>query len=292
MNAQGMLKAILSHPANRDSRGAALIRTARWQAWKRLIRHPFDLTVYENMKIRAYPDGQASRFFYFGPLPDHPEMTFIQRYLRPGDGFIDCGANEGVYTLLAAKLVGSAGEVHAFEAVPLYLTRLRANIRANHLTMVTVHSDAVGAEPGRMPFVIRGVGSRIQTREDLVPTANTVDVNIVRLDDVLPDRDWAMGKLDIEGAEHQALAGAEKILARGEPAVLMLELVDRFLIRFGSTVTQVREWLADHGYEFVCYEPGPNRLVTASDSFVPTPNVLVVSRERRAEVDARLHGAL
>ncbi|GAA3255546.1 FkbM family methyltransferase [Nonomuraea helvata] len=292
MSAQGTLKAILNHPANRGNRGAALIRTAMWQTWKRLIRQPFDLTVYENMKLRAHPNGQAGRFFYFGSLPDHQEMTFMRRYLRPGDGFIDCGANEGVYTLLAAKLVGPAGEVHAFEAVPLFVTRLRRNILANHLTMVEVHSDAVGAEPGRTPFVIRGVGSRIQTREDVAAGGNTVDVNVVRLDDVLPDRSWAMGKLDVEGAEHQALRGAEKLIARGEPAVLMLELVDRFLTRFGSSVTQVREWLADHGYEFVCYEAGPNRLMTAPESFVPKPNILAVSRQRRAEVDARLRRAL
>ncbi|WP_188192437.1 FkbM family methyltransferase [Nonomuraea sp. SYSU D8015] len=247
--------------------------------------------MYDDMKLRAYPDGQASRFFYFGRLPDYVEMTFMHRYLRPGDGFIDGGANEGVYTLLAAKLVGSSGEVHAFEAVPLYLARLRGNIRVNHLTMVTVHSAAIGAKPGQMPFVLRGVGSRIQTREDRASDVSTVDVDVVRLDDALPDREWAMGKLDIEGAEHQALAGAEKLLARGEPAVWMLELVDRFLLRFGSTVTEVREWLADYGYDFMYYEPGHNGLVTSPRSNIETPNVLVVSRERRAEVEARLNGA-
>jgi FkbM family methyltransferase len=286
----GMTRMIWDHPANRGRRGRALVGMALWQAWKHTVRRPFDLTVYDDMTFRAYSDSsQPGRFIYFGGLPDYEEMTFMRRYLRPGDGFIDGGANEGIFTLLAAKLVGPSGEVRAFEAVPTYVDRLRENVRANGLAWVTVHPNALGAEPGETPFVLRGTGSRIQTADDHAPGARIVEVSVVRLDDVLPDRPWAMGKLDVEGAEHRVLAGAEKLLARAEPAVWMLELVNHYLARFGSSADQVCEWLAGHGYDLARYDPAANRLVRTPGPLPALPDTLAVSRARWDEVEARLH---
>jgi FkbM family methyltransferase len=286
--ARDLFQLIWNHPSNRGRRGRVLVGAALWQAWKRSFRRPLDLTVYDDMTFRAHPDSsQPGRFIYFGGLPDYEEMTFMHRYLRPGDGFIDGGANEGMFTLLAGKLVGQSGAVHAFEAVPVHVDRLRENVRANRLAWVTVHPDAVGAEPAVMPFVLRGAGSRIQTSEDRATAAATVDVNIVRLDDALPDRRWAMGKLDVEGAELQALKGAEQLFARAEPAVWMLELVERFLNRFDSSLAGVREWLDARGYDLVQYDVDANQLVPVDG---PLPDALAVSRARRVEIEDRLRG--
>ena len=43
------------------------------------------------------------------------EMTFLRRWLRPGMTVIDIGANLGVYSLPMARLVGSKGQVFAYE---------------------------------------------------------------------------------------------------------------------------------------------------------------------------------
>ncbi|WP_162467327.1 FkbM family methyltransferase [Streptomyces cavernae] len=282
-----MLGLIADHPANRGRRVQAFARMALWQGYKRAVGKPFDLRVYDGMRFRAYPDStQVGRLVYFGGLPDYQAMTFMKRYLRPGDGFIDGGANEGIFTLLAAQLVSATGEVHAFEAHPVYAARLRENVERNRLCCVSVHEMAVGQSPGAVPFVLRGTGSRIRTEHD---EGKTVSAQVVRLDEVLSDRSWAMGKLDIEGAEHCALRGAEKLLCRAEPPVWFLELVDPFLARFGSTVAEVRGWLGDHGYDLMHYEPALNR-------FVPAPaahgtDVFAVSRQRADEIDARLRGA-
>ncbi|MGW7355812.1 FkbM family methyltransferase [Streptomyces sp. NPDC054802] len=279
-----MLRLIWNHPANQGHRPRAYARMALWQAHKRLVGKPFDLKVYDGMRFRAYPDStQVGRLLYFGGLPDFEAMTFMKRYLRPGDGFIDGGANEGIFTLLAAELVSHEGEVHAFEAHPLYVKRLRQNLKRNRLSSVSVQELAVGETPGTLPFVLRGTGSRIRTPEDV---GDVVSARVVRLDEALPDRSWAMGKLDIEGTEHCALRGAEKMLSRANPPVWFLELVDPFLQRFGSSVHEVRQWLGDHGYDFMHYQP---RLA----QFVPGraasgPDIFAVSRERLAEVEARL----
>ncbi|MFD9359189.1 FkbM family methyltransferase [Streptomyces sp. NPDC060031] len=240
------------------------------------------------MSFRAYPDStQPGRFVYFGGLPDYEEMTFMKRYLRPGDGFIDGGANEGMFTLLAAQLVGPSGAVHAFEAVPAFAKRLQNNVDVNSLRCVTVHEMAIGAEQGTVSFVVRGSGSRIRTEADS-DSDSAVQVRLGRLDDTLPERSFAMGKLDVEGTEHLALRGADRLIARGEPAVWMLELVDKFLHRFGSTTREVRRWLGDHDYDIVLYDPDRNRLVPAPDHLAAGPDVLAVCRRRRPDVEARL----
>jgi FkbM family methyltransferase len=283
---QGMIRMIWNHPANRGRRGRALAAMTGWQAYKRLIGRPFDLSVYGGMPFRAYRDSsQVGRFLYFGGLPDYEEMTFMGRFLRPGDGFIDGGANEGMFTLLAAKLVGPTGAVHAFEAVPAYLDRLRDNVRASRLDWVTVHDVAIGAEPGRVPFVLNGVGSRIRSEAD---EATGPEVSVRRLDDVLPERPFAMGKLDVEGAEHQALLGATRLMARGQPAVWMVELVDRFLGRYGSSRARLLSWLDDQGYDLALYDPDRNELTPASRTPAQGPDVLAVSRRRMAWVRDRL----
>ncbi|MFI2369181.1 FkbM family methyltransferase [Streptomyces sp. NPDC018833] len=284
---QEILRLIWNHPANRGHRLGAYARMALWQAHKRLVGRPFDLKVYDGMRFRAHPDStQVGRLLYFGGLPDFQAMTFMKRYLRPGDGFIDGGANEGIFTLLAAELVSDRGEVHAFEAHPVYVKRLRENVERNRLSSVSVHEVAVGENPGTLPFVLRGTGSRIRTAED---AGEVVSAQVVRLDETLPDRTWAMGKLDIEGAEHSALRGAEKLLSRAEPPVWFLELVDPFLARFGSSVHEVSRWLGDHGYDLMHYEPWLNRFVPGPGA--GAPDVFAVSRERLAEVNNRLRAS-
>ena len=42
----------------------------------------------------------------------------LQRGLQPGSVFYDVGANVGFYSIIAARLVGTAGHVYAFEPVP------------------------------------------------------------------------------------------------------------------------------------------------------------------------------
>lgn len=64
-------------------------RAALWQAYKRTIARPFDLRVYGQLRLRAYPDShEPGRFIYYVGLPEFEEMTFMQRYLRPGDGSV------------------------------------------------------------------------------------------------------------------------------------------------------------------------------------------------------------
>lgn len=82
-----------------------------------------------------------------------PNIThWMRRRLKPGDVLLDIGANVGYYTLLGARLVGSAGRVVAFEPSPTIRASLLRNIELNELDNVEVQGYAVSSERGSIPF--------------------------------------------------------------------------------------------------------------------------------------------
>jgi FkbM family methyltransferase len=73
-----------------------------------------------------------------------PNLTyFISSVLKPGDVFIDVGANIGYFTMLAAKCVGASGKVYAIEASPSTYDLLIANLRLNEVKNVEAINMAV-----------------------------------------------------------------------------------------------------------------------------------------------------
>src|SRR4029450_8092682 len=78
-----------------------------------------------------------------------PNVTAaFRRTLAPGDVCLDIGAHIGYYTLLAARLVGPEGHVHAFEPAPASFRRLRANRQLNRLHNGTLARRRSGGEEG------------------------------------------------------------------------------------------------------------------------------------------------
>jgi FkbM family methyltransferase len=287
-----LLRLIWEHPANRNNRSGAVVKAALWQAYKRTIRRPFDLTVYGGLRLRAYPDShEPGRFIYYGGLPDYEEMTFMCRYLRQGDRFIDGGANIGAYTLLAASLVGPAGSIDAFEPAPLEARRLRENVARNGLEQVRVHEAALADVPGHAQFTFdRRSGNRLRRAQDEEAEVRTGSVPVTTIDEAL-HATYAMAKLDLEGAEPLALRGAEQHLAAGNPPVFVLELVDRFVRRFGSSALDVADWLQERGYELATYDVNTNRLELVGRSLAGSrTNVFAVLPGKVPFIASRLAG--
>ena len=74
---------------------------------------------------------------------DLKHILRITRDLRPGDVFVDVGANCGVYTMFAARKVGGTGRVIAIEPIPKMAQRIQFNANANYFSQVKVSQTAV-----------------------------------------------------------------------------------------------------------------------------------------------------
>ena len=187
MSAFRLLKDILSHPANRGTRVRSLCRAVAWQLSKRISGQPWDID-YHGKLFRCFPNNHsASRAIYFSNLPDFREMQFMRHFLRPGDRFIDAGANAGLYTILALSLVGQEGQVDAFEPNSTLAGRLREIIEANRLANVRVHEIGLGDTDGWASFAETGDDC---TAHIALDGGNRIPV--ARLDSVLEKADYAM----------------------------------------------------------------------------------------------------
>lgn len=252
---------ILRHPNNQSRALRALAKSIWWQGYKRLAKRPITVRLFETMMLRCYPDSvSASNVMYFGDYYEFDEMFFIRRYLRPGDGFIDGGANIGTYSLLAAKIVGPSGRVEAFEPDRIAALRLRENITLNGLSSVKVHEAALSDAPGRFRFA-QGwdVSNRLVSLDET--GIKTAEVETIRLDDYLePNIVYKMAKLDLEGSELAALRGARNHIVAANPPVWQLEAMESQLLKQGTSREEVTSFLRDCGYGFASYEARSGRL--------------------------------
>jgi FkbM family methyltransferase len=213
-------------------------------------------------------------------------MQFMRHYLRPGDCFVDVGANIGTYALLAASLTGPSGRVDAFEPGPVALERLRENVALNGFHWINIHEEAVGSESGLIQFVSdQDVLNRMASVP--VPAGLTRQVPCVRLDDAVGDRHYSMGKMDIEGAEPMALQGAGRLISTRNPAVWLLEINGK-LRDYGFSESELAEWLSRHGYDLALYDADERTLTPAKEPWLIRDNAFAIARDRWGEITQRL----
>jgi FkbM family methyltransferase len=159
---------------------------------------------------------------------------FLLTHFRPGDVFVDVGANVGAYSLRA----GSRGmKVYSFEPNPENAKILMRNAEINNL-QVDVRQFALGATEGTARLSPSGATSRIASDGDVGVEMKTLDgFELPRLD---------LLKVDVEGYELEVLKGSKKTIARCRP-VMMVEMHDWLGAQDEAKVFEI---LTENGYAF------------------------------------------
>lgn len=148
--------------------------------------------------------------------PSHNDFLTL---CHAGDVVLDVGANVGATALRAARKVGSDGHVYAVEPNPAALEKLNWHLQANDLTdAVSVHPVGVGARSARGQLA--GVPERNLGAARLAHDGGPI--RIVTLDDLAGDLERIdVVKIDIEGDELAALAGAQRLIERHRPRLFV-----------------------------------------------------------------------
>lgn len=180
--------------------------------------------------------AELSIFYYFcGTITGQHEdelrvVQLLKRLLKEGDIFFDLGANFGFYSFFAAPLCGKSGAVHAFEANPSLIPHLRRSIDLNAgIGRIALNPVAVGSNSGiRLPlYGTDRIGCSSLYRHEWLDHKCSVEVPVVTIDeyvrDLQIDRIDVM-KIDIEGAELDALRGMEKTFGICAPKAIICEL--------------------------------------------------------------------
>lgn len=211
-----------------------LARILRPLANRVLSKAPRRITVLSGAGsgIKLVIDPQREKFYWTGAYEPAVQKALVE-HLRPGMIFWDIGAHTGFYSLIASRLVGASGHVHAFEPMPQNASRLREAISMNGASNVTVHQIALSDRSARAllyrsasSFMWSLVPDQGGTDGEMVACA-TLDSMVLRLGK--PD----LLKIDVEGAETAVLTGGRALLVEGN-ARLIVEFLNPSAIEGGQ----------------------------------------------------------
>jgi FkbM family methyltransferase len=168
-------------------------------------------------------------------LPAHRELLFrgvyqpalthlLRAYAVPGAHCLDVGANVGFYALDFARRVGSSGRVAAFEANPALADLIEADAARNGFEHLRVERQAVFHSSGQtLTFYVAPHAGKSSLKQTMVDSPDReISVQSITLDDYLKAEAWPrldVLKIDIEGADADALMGAQASIARFRPVV-------------------------------------------------------------------------
>jgi FkbM family methyltransferase len=143
----------------------------------------------------------------------------IETCLRPGDTFVDAGANLGLFSVIAHQQVGPEGRIIAVEMIPETAAILRRHLQDNGVANATIIeralSDETGKELAAIALEYKHGQASIAAATEQPKGSRKIAVKSIRLDEVLADcPSIGLIKMDLEGAELGALRGAVQILDR------------------------------------------------------------------------------
>jgi FkbM family methyltransferase len=246
---------------------------------------PIELDWYDGLRVRLHLSNDASKQLYVAGCIEPNEFVFLDRVLAPGMVFVDAGANDGLFSLFAARRVGPTGQVWAFEPSQREFGRLTCNVEGNGLGNVRAFPVALSDRNG---------AAVLRVAEDEHAGQNTLgefayDTGLLRQDRVPLCRldDLAAGeelrrldvmKIDVEGAELAVLRGAEELIRKFKP-VLLLEANDAALRHQGGSNEVLADYLRSCGYTVYAFRPATGKPVPAergefSDNLVAAPGKL------------------
>jgi FkbM family methyltransferase len=177
----------------------------------------------------------------------------IQRYLNPGDLFVDVGANVGLHTIAAARAMQGTGKIIAFEPLEATKRLLEKTVRINGFSeIVEIHWAAVSNQSG-YEDLSRGAmnGHHPLYASEGPHQFPSVPVPTVRLDDVIGKDDAvSLLKIDVEGAELNVLRGAVETVKNNPDLALIVEFGGSHLKRGGDSAHQWMSAFTDLGLTY------------------------------------------
>jgi FkbM family methyltransferase len=228
--------------------------------WNRVVNpylawqsHPFIAATRFGARLAGNTKDMIQQYVYYFGLWEPYLTDWITRQLRPGDTFVDVGANIGYYSLLASRVVGASGSVVAIEASPAIFQELQANLARNRVANVRSVNLAASARRG-MVRLFRGPAHNFGETSLFESTGGEFMGNIeaAPLEEILEPSELANArliKLDIEGAEGAVLPGLIPRLTSGRADLeLIVEFHPKFLVEPGQRVGELVELLGNAGF--------------------------------------------
>lgn len=261
-----LLKYVWAHPLNADGKLVAIFRVLRWQTAARLMSGPIALPYVQGTWLFATRGMTGATGNWYCGLHEVHEMAFVLHLLRPGDHFVDVGANVGSYTVLAGG--GVNARVTAVEPIPVTFANLKRNVALNDMTdRVRCCQVGLSVDAGWLRFssTLDTVNHVIAEGENLP----SIDVPVMRLDDLLGQDVPVLMKIDVEGHELAVLQGGAATLSDKRILAVIME-TNGSGERYGVSDDKLIAVMRGHGFAPFGYDPFGRRLVDVMDASANT----------------------
>lgn len=198
------------------------------------------------MGIPSEEWGLAMYLSLHGHFEPGSEKLFCN-LLREGMTVIDVGANLGIYTLHALR---AGCKVYSYEPTPSTYDLLNQNIKVNGFlesNRATTINCAVGDSDKTVTFSIcKGISghNHIASEEDV---DNIIKVPVVSLDNRHKSEKIDFIKIDIEGAEYEALKGMRDIIKNNPDIMLLIEFAPSLIKRAGNEPKDLLKLIYEYG---------------------------------------------
>ena len=265
------------------------IRKFSWW-WERLYRYIGGGGFEDNEAIDSlWPSGEFgpirnSRFGYsvfldlrvFAERRTYFSGAYIQRDLeylfplliKPGDQYLDIGANIGMTAMMASVLIGRKGKGLAFEPNPEVFARLKRHLELNHVSNIEPVPFALSNQEDEMSLFVpnrfSGYGSLSAAPGGSGGSGRSFTIRAVRGGSYVDGLDPAKAtiiKIDVEGFEVKALSGIEDFLGRPEVAIIS-EVSTALLRRAGDSPEELFELLKKYGFRPFTFQLNIGRFQT------------------------------
>lgn len=211
--------------------------------------------VYNNIKIKI---DNNTNFHWLNVVNygGYEAVLLFEKYLKPGDIYIDIGANYGYMAINAKRLVGATGTVIAIEPEPRVLNLLKFNADLNKCRMNIVQK-AISDSEGESSFnVATEIGlSRLDNlrnntfgmilQEKVIIQKTTLDKLVA---DLIPNKDIRLVKMDVEGHELSILRGATLVVANCK-TIFILEINHGALLQNDIAFKDILEFFLTRSYK-------------------------------------------
>lgn len=271
------------------------IRNKRRTWWTTQVGKREDLKtrVQPGVRMRLYFDSKLSQLIYCEDFEWH-ERQFINTFLRPSDIFVDVGANIGLFTLIAANIVGNTGHIYAFEPCSRTYQRLIANTQLNCLTNVSCYQLALSDKETQTDMTVsldgfdawNSLAKPIAGEQFAVERVECTTWNKFAQENNLVGRVTLM-KIDVEGWEAHVLKGGYDTLSRTDAPILQVEFTDKASRMAGSSCEDLYHLLEELGYQMFIYDANSKRLIPdpLRENY---PYVNLIATKRPEEISDRL----
>ena len=227
---------------------------------------------------KAFPTA----FWYDRNLTEPTVVHAMRDWCRPGDVVFDVGANCGALSILMSRLVGPRGVVCSFEASRRIVDKCQYNLAINGCHNTQLFHRAVFRRSAEAIRIYHGSHLNDTVVQDHADSQDFHEVETIALDDFAKHFKLSpkLIKMDIEGAEYDALQGARQTIAEARPVIILEQQPQD---------TRCLDFLLEQGYEAL--DLATYDLIRSPADFSPgvgLANVLFVDRDQLASSSYRL----